>query len=281
MALKAVITEDEFNGLDESTQEHYEEHDGSYFLKVEPVGGIALEDVSGLKSTLNDWKTKASKLRKDKEKWSTVLPEDATPEQIRDALEKVSEMDDWDPDKKNAEWRERERKKLEEALKKETEKLAREYTTEIQGREQRISSLTQQIIQDKKTAARAQALAEQGGDPYLLGPLLDSRLHPLTDDDGNIIGIGVVDDKGEVMMSGPLNREPMTPAQFVEHLRDDERYAPAFGATRASGSGARTSENNHRSSSGVLRPQDFDSHAAYVAKRQQILESGRQLDFKP
>lgn len=282
MALKALITESEFESLAEHYREDYVEHDGSYILQVTPVGGVALEDVSGLKKSMSDWKDKASKLRRDRDKWGDVLTDDLTPEKVAEALSKVGEMDDWDPEKKNAEYLERERKKMEEALAKEIDKNTKTFGNEIQSRDERIKAITGQLIGNMKAAARAQALAEHGGDPYLLGPLLDSRMRPLTDDGGNITGMGIVGDDGEIMKTGPLNKETMTPSDFISSLRDDERYQPAFSATRASGSGARGSEAGGGRNGAAFRVKDLEqlSQAEYEAKRAEQQKTGLPLQFR-
>lgn len=74
MSLKAIVDE-----VPAGLEDHYtagtEANDGKFVLSVEPVNGFGLEDVGGLKRTLEDWKGKANSGRAKLEAFGEYTPE--------------------------------------------------------------------------------------------------------------------------------------------------------------------------------------------------------------
>ena len=71
MSLKAVLTSIE--GLAEDIVAHYKEKDGKFYLDVTSVDGLALEDVTALKTTIKTLRTSEKTLRKDVETGENAL----------------------------------------------------------------------------------------------------------------------------------------------------------------------------------------------------------------
>lgn len=75
MSLKAIVEE-----VPENMNDFYTARDdGKFVLNVESVDGFGLEDVTGLKKTMNDWKEKAGSARSKLDAYG-----DYTPESIKD-----------------------------------------------------------------------------------------------------------------------------------------------------------------------------------------------------
>ena len=88
MALKAVLTKEEFDGLEDSLKKLYVEKDGKYLLDAEGV-----EDVSGLKSALEKERGTVKKLKADLQ--ATVDKfKDIDPDKARDAQKKLQDLED-------------------------------------------------------------------------------------------------------------------------------------------------------------------------------------------
>ena len=137
MALKAVI--DSIDDLDEGQQSLYREITddgdlkGKFILDVEPAHGLNLENVDGLKSALGKERTAREKLERD-----VVKFKDIDPDKARDALAKLEELSEIDPEKEadkiaNTKF---------EAAKKQ---LVEKHGQALEEREDRIKALSGQI----------------------------------------------------------------------------------------------------------------------------------------
>lgn len=144
MALEAILTADEYGGLDEGQRGLYRQFSKDdlkahklegdhYVLDVTSKAGWNLEPVGGLKSTLSQKKTEIEKLT---EQLAAYNDEDGTPldaASAREALKKAAAMRDWSPDQKSKEWAENEvtavKKKHAEDVAKLQERLDKELAT--------------------------------------------------------------------------------------------------------------------------------------------------------
>ena len=74
MSLKAIVSE-----VPEGLEDHYtagtDANEGKFILSVESVEGFGLEDVNGLKKTMNDWKEKANTSRATLEGFGEYTPD--------------------------------------------------------------------------------------------------------------------------------------------------------------------------------------------------------------
>jgi len=112
MALKAVLTKEEFDALDEAIKKLYVEKDGKYLLDAEGV-----EDVSGLKSALEKERGTVKKLKADLQ--ATVDKfKDIDPDKARDAQKKLQDLEDKQMMDEG---------KVEELFKKRTERMVADF----------------------------------------------------------------------------------------------------------------------------------------------------------
>ncbi|KKK82662.1 hypothetical protein LCGC14_2801130, partial [marine sediment metagenome] len=112
MALKAIL--DTIEGLAEDIVAHYKEFKGSdggvkFHLDVTSVGGLALEDVTALKTTVTTLRKSEKTLRKEVEAGENALRkheakfEGIDPTAAKDALGKIADIENWDGETKVAE----------------------------------------------------------------------------------------------------------------------------------------------------------------------------------
>ena len=215
--LNAVIqTLDE---LPEAIHEHYvKQDDGSFQLDVGSVGGLALENVDGLKTTVQT-------LRGEKRTLETKVASFDGVDLVaaKDALSKMDEIKNFDPEQKVA-----------EALKVKTADMVGQFAKEKDGlvgeRDGALGQLKDVLVKN----ACIEALTSAGGKSKLMLPVMERLVRMRKDGDHFIAE--VVNEKGEPRV-GDSQGNPMTIPQFVEELKGMDDYAPAFDGSGSTGSG--------------------------------------------
>lgn len=229
MALKAIV--EDLEQVEESLRDHYTEtEEGKFVLAVESAGGYALEDVSGLKSSLEKERGQRQKLEKTIKDFDGLDPKAA-----REAMEKLEELSGLDPAK-------------------EADRLAEE---KVKAREKQILEKAQNEIQEAKTTAERyraalhnatvrdeaiKAIVAQKGIPDLLLPHVQRHLRISERDDGTPYA-EVVDAEGNPRIADSKGT-PMSVADLVREMRDSEIFGRAFEAEGRGGSGASPGPTN-------------------------------------
>jgi DNA-directed RNA polymerase subunit F len=221
MALKAVL--DTIDDLSDDLKSHYQQsEDGKFMLSVEPVGGFALEDVTGLKTALGQERTTRQNLEKQ-----VVKFKDIDPDKAREALEKLEELAEIDPAKEadkiaNTKF---------EAAK---AQLLEKHTSEITTRDERINGLTGTIDKLLREQRATMALAEAKGAVDLLLPHVLASTRTVEKEPGRF-EVEVIDKDGNVRIDGKGNN--MDIKGLVAEMRQSEAFGRAFDGTGHSGSG--------------------------------------------
>lgn len=218
MALKAYLTSEEHEALDESARGLYVEQDDGYRLDVESANGWNLGNISGLESTLRKQKQELAKL-----KTSLKSYEGMDPEAARAALERIESMGEGDAKVKDQ--IESVRRQMAEVFDKERSTL----TSQAQALEEQLKA---HLVQ----AAAAQAL--KGANAKLLMPHIERAVRVEKDESGKY-RIKVLDAEGNEITSKKPDRIGMSIDlnEYAEtHLRHE--FPEAFPGTGQSGSGA-------------------------------------------
>jgi len=234
MALKAILTSEEYEALSENSaiQSEYVEKDGKYFLDVTPVGTFALEDVGGLKTAYAKQMADAKELTKSLKTFDGINPDDA-----RTALEKVKEMSDWTPEQK-----------VQEKIESVTLQMEEKHRKEMVDKDATIELQNQVIEQEKVHNAAAKAIADHGGDVELLMPHVLASCKCKREGDNWVVT--VLDAEGNPKISNqPGSTAPMTIAERVTEMKASDTFAVCFKSSGASGSGASGSNNTNTGSS--------------------------------
>jgi vacuolar-type H+-ATPase subunit I/STV1 len=217
--VKAVITPDE---LTDELKPLYKEDNGKYILNVEPVEGYALEDITGLKNTL-------SSERKKREELETKYYDlkDIDPKAALEALQKIEEMESYDPEK--------DADKIAgvkvEALKKQ---LVEKHTKELTEKEEKLGKLSSKLESLLIDSAAAQALSEAKGSVALLLPHIKSQTR-VREVEGDYV-VEILDKDGNVRI-GNKDGDNMTIGELIEEMKASDVYARAFEGANQSGSG--------------------------------------------
>jgi hypothetical protein len=212
MALKAIL--EKIDDAPEALREHYTEQDGKFVLSVEPVGGYALEDVSGLKSALGKERTTRENLEKE-----VVKYKDLDPDRARAALAELDELKKIDPSKEadkiaNGKF---------EAAK---VQLLEQHTKEVKAKDDRIATLTGAVDGLTRKQQATLALAEAKGSVELLLPHVLAHTRVKEADDGSF-SVEVVDAAGNVRIADAQGT-PMDVKGLVAEMRKSETFARAF-----------------------------------------------------
>lgn len=260
MALKAIV--DNLDGLPADVAKEYSKgEDGKFRLQVTPVGGVALEDISGLQSALGK---ERENVRKATEQLAAF--KDIDPAKAREALTKVGEMANWTPEQKVREQIEAAKAQLVDAHGKDRSKL-----------ETRIGGLMKQLTRAMITSAATQAIAEARGSTALLLPHVERQTR-LKELENGEFAVEVMDATGNIRI-GDAKGAPMTIAQLVAEMRGSDTYARAFEGSGASGSGAQNKGGGNAGSPFVLSAEDAKDPAKYRAAKEAASKAGQQLQI--
>lgn len=220
--------------------EHYEEDGGKYYLKVEPVDGFALENISGLKSALSKELERRKEAEGKLKKFGGIDPDDA-----REAISKLEELSAVDP---KAEADKIAAAKIDAAVK----KMAAQHKEEVERLKGSIQSQREQLDKLVRTDAITKAIIAADGNVDLLGPLINQ--HTRINDDGRL---ELVDTDGLPMLAN--SGKPLELEEYVTQLKNDRRFGGAFKSSGAAGSGAHPKTAGGESGAVTMSRADFEA----------------------
>ena len=244
MALTAKLDKDAHGALSEDLQKEYKEKDGSFILDVTPTDGLALENVTGLKKTVetlrvseraltSSVKAGENALAAEKAKFSGI---DA--DQARENMNKIDDIKNWDGEKKIAEAVKSVETKHTQML----EELNKKHKEVVSGLESSVKDTTSQLHEEIVTSKITRAIHEANGNVELLLPHVKSQVR-MTKDSAGKFAPEVTYANGTPRI-GDNEGNPMTVVQLVEEMKGKETFASAFKGVNSSGSGNHGSSNN-------------------------------------
>jgi len=200
----------------------------------------ALEDGAGIRTALQREREKVAKSRTALQAFEGIEPVAA-----KEALTKVAEMADWDPEKKLAEAKTQYEQQLQAQYEGQLKQATDKHGKEAAAAKLRNEVLEGQLASTLVDAAATKAIVEAKGSIALLLPTVKAKVGRKLGDDGKMT-VFVADETGIPRLSPKAgSTEQMTIEELVAELRQSEQYARAFDGTGASGGGA---------GGGVLRP---------------------------
>lgn len=230
MPLKALL--DSLDGLSDAEKALYKpvaegDHAGKFMLDVEPVAGLSLENVTGLKNALS---TTKSELETSKEALKGFDGLKLKPSVIKEKLSKLERLEKIDPETEAG-------RLAEEKINARLEEVNRGHSREIEkreGRERTLMSQVEKLLIDNQAAA---AIAKHKGTPELLIPVLRPRLK-VEEADGQF-AVKVLDEKGaQEFAIHDSKAVPATIEDLVCKFKADPVYGRAFEGSGQSGTGS-------------------------------------------
>lgn len=274
MALKPMVAPEDYTKLPEPIQKEYvKSEDGtSYRLDVTPENGWALEDVGGLKNALASERTAHGNLKNQFKEYEGLDPKVA-----REALSKVKEIADFDPDKKLAAAKAEFEKQVETKYNSSLEQERKKFDEERATLQKNIQGLTTELDKAMIEESAIRALADAKGSVELLLPHVVKHAKRVVENGRSQVVI--LDDKGNVRVSPtPGNHGNMSLKELVEEMKSKDKYAPAFEA-EASGSGAGGTSVEPRSTGNqiIITPEVAKDVVAYRRAAEAAEKQGKQL----
>jgi hypothetical protein len=244
MALRAVVTADEFKTVPEVLQKEYVERDGAYFLNVTPATikdaegkehKLALEDVTGLKDALAAERTKAGELEKKVKTFDGI--ED--PNAAKEALAKIKEWGEVPPDEKYKKQLEATKEQLESRYRGEIETLNARVKEQQVATERLQQESSRLVLDNAASAALTKAGVLHEAHDMMVELIRSMAQCTKAEVNGQArYQIKVLDDRGNVRITSASNStDPMGLEELAKEMKAG-KYGFAFKGTQAAGSGA-------------------------------------------
>jgi hypothetical protein len=243
MALKARINKSTYDALPDVVRAEYSAVEGTedFLLSVDPVGGFALENIDGLKSTLAKKNTEVNTL-KGQLKGFMVDGEVIDPTTAIEAIAKFKSLGNLSPE-------EMANQKVQAALQQQKQQFDTQLSKTTEATTKLKSKLEAVMIDQAATAA----LAGKGGNVKLLLPHVKSHVK-IVEDNGDF-KVVVVDDEGNTKLHVEGGKATdMSLEQLVQSMASDDNFASAFNAKGVPGGGTTPGKNgNNSTTSGAVR----------------------------
>jgi hypothetical protein len=242
--LKAML--ENLDGLDEKEAQHYTEKDGKFFLDVTKVDGLGLENVDGLKKTVETLRTSEKNLRSEVKTAENALREhqdkfkEIDPDAARNALNKIDDIKNWDGEKKVREAV----TVAEQRMQIKIDALVEQHTTEKTGLEKEIDDSQTQLQEAIVTTKIVEAIHNEEGNVNVLMPHVKLQVKMVKGSNGKYKP-EVVNEAGDPRIGGKNDGADMTITELVQEMKSNSTFASCFAGANASGSGkANSSESN-------------------------------------
>jgi hypothetical protein len=255
MALKAIISKDEHGKLADALKGEYADSgDGNFRLSVEAVNGWALEDVAGLRRTVETTRKERDDAKVASKKFVDADGNPLDPEKVTEALSFYARMKDAKPDEKIAA----------QHVAREQE-LIKKHTQEIKERDAQIAALDGEVGSYVVDVEVANIMRENGGGSagLLLG---ETRRFIKVERDATGKRVPRIYDENGVkrITRVPGSREDMSLKEFVLSTKKDSEHpdwARCWDGSGHSGSGA-GGNNGMRTGPGSVSNRDLASKGA-------------------
>lgn len=235
MPIKPIV--DNLEGVEEAYRPLYKENQGKYILDVEPTGGYALEDVTGLKNALQ-----AERANRQKESARLKAFGDKDPDAVRAALEELEALkgQSGDLDSKAAALADNKIKQI-------IEKHQRELDT-TGSVNKTLRSKLESVMVDQNLATAIRAAGGDDSTVKLLMPHLKGQVR-LREIDGDYVP-EVIDPATGHARIGDSQGSLMNLSQLVGELKNDNVFSGAFPGSGRSGGGTSSSSSSRGKGSG-------------------------------
>jgi len=277
MALKAIRTS--LDGLDEKVKEHYTEEGGKFVLDVTKVDGLGLEDVSGLKSTVEKLRVSEKALQAEVKKSEDAFKNAQTSHQeflkkyegidaeaAKSALDKIDEIKNWNGETKVKEAVQEAERRVEQKMQAKLDEVVKQNTTKITGLESELTDSQSQLQEAVVTSKIIEAVSKEGGNVNVLMPHVRNQVVMVKDSHGKW--------KPEVQKAdgtpriGDNSGNDMTIEQLVQEMKGQDTFAGCFSGANSTGTGKTDSTSNtthKKTDSKVVNASDTKGMSANLA----------------
>jgi len=211
------------DGLSEQESKHYVQKDGKFVLDVGAVDGLALENVDGLKKTVEQLRATERRITAELEKYKADF-EGIDAQAVKDAMAKMDEIKNWDKDTR-----------VKEAIEANKRDLVKAHDTKVNELNNELKAVTTQLQEALVESKIVEALQTEKGNVELLLPHVRKFVQMKKGGDGKFYP-EVVDEQGTPRV-GDTSGNAMSILQKVQEMKGQKSFAPAFEGANSTGSG--------------------------------------------
>ena len=252
MALKAML--DNLDGLSDEIKKEYIAKDGKYILDVIKSDGLGLENVDGLKNTVEKLRASEKTLQTEVKaaedalkaaqaghKEFTAKYDGIDPVVAKSALDKIDEIKNWNGETKVKEAVQEAERRIEQKMQTKLDEVVKQHTTKVESLENDLTDSQSQLQEAVVTSKIIEAISKENGNVNVLMPHVRNQVVMIKDSHGTW--------KPEVQKADGTPRigdsagNDMTIAQLVQEMKAQETFAGCFTGVNASGSGKNTSSD--------------------------------------
>lgn len=233
MALKAIL--EKVDDLSDELKKQYKEKDGKFYLDVSSVAGFALEDIQGLKKSLQGERDSVSGLKKELKDYKEI----GTIEDVRDGMDKVKDFDKMTPETK-----------VKEQIDSAIGKAEKQWIKKFDKQELQRSNLLNHVQDLAVVATATTAINEKKGSVELLLPHVKNNIKlNFADDDYKSFDTVVIDRDGQTKMTNKQgSTDKMGIDEYVGEMASNKTFQRAFDGTGRTGSGGMPPQTDSSSS---------------------------------
>ncbi len=248
MALKAIISKEKFEALSDEVKEHYTEREGKIYLDVTKVEGLAVENVDGLKSTVEKLRTEKTALIADVKTAETVGDAAVTkfeelktkfdgidPVLAKSALSKIDEIKDWDGETKVREAVMLAEQTVQSKMQAKLDEVVTQNTTKVEGLTKELVDSQDQLQEAVVTSKIIEAISKENGNVDVLMPHVRGQVVMVKDAHGRFIP--EVQKADGTPRIGDSAGNDMTITQLVQEMKTQDTFAGCFKGVNSTGSG--------------------------------------------
>lgn len=245
--LKAMLEKEKYESLDDGIKEHYTEKDGKYVLAVTKVDGLSLENVDGLKRTVETLRASEKSLQTEvkvsedalkvsitEHKEFAVKYEGIDPEAAKEAIGKIDDIKNWDGEKKVREAVQVAVQAIEQKAKFKMEEVVKQHTTKADGLQTELKASQGQLQEAIVSSKIVEAISKANGNVDVLMPHVKNQVVMIKDSHG-LFKPEVQNKDGNPRVNN--DGADMTIIQLVEEMKTQDTFAACFSGANQSGSG--------------------------------------------
>ncbi len=248
MALRAVLEKEKYDGLSDDMKEHYTKKDEKYFLDVTKVDGLGVEDIGGLKSTLENLRTVEKGLRADAKTSEEAMKavkkqmenlqgqfKDIDPVAAKDALNKIDDIKNWDGEKKVREAVQVAEQNVTTRMQTKLDEVVKQNTTTVTGLKTELEDSQGQLQEAVVTTKIVEAISKENGNVDVLMPHVRNQVIMTKDSHGKFRP-EVIKADGTPRIGDSAGND-MTITQLVQEMKTQDTFAGCFSGANQTGSG--------------------------------------------
>jgi len=260
------LTVDKLEDVPEALRENYQEKDGKFILAVDGLedNAAAQKTIENLRRVERERTAEIEKTRKEIATWKKF---GKSQEDIEKALSRLDELEEKNLENKG------DFETLKAQLVEKTQEQLKKSEKRAADAEAKATQIEREREQERLESVLKDAIAAGKGKLRALMPIVKQFVE-IRREDGAIKYV-VIDDNKEPRrnLEGPRAGEPMTIAELIADLADQEEYAGNFVGTGNSGGGARQGAGGKQPPHGIRSHKDFGIGPDAARKIEQFFKS--------